>query len=180
MNHRQNQSVPPAGEPAEQKTEKKKEEMLAPGGRISTLLFLVVGLVFFIQSLQLLQKDSSPSGYAMFPLLISGLLLVLTVIDFIQKMKVKSELDRMPLKEKISVTFKYLFPVNSLIFLFISIAFYIVIELGVPFMVASAVFLMVSMCFLIPHAFFKNLIYTVVIMAAIYVVFAVLFKVSLP
>lgn len=180
MDNRKNKSVPPAEGPVEQTQEKQKEEMLSPAGRMSTLLFLIVGLVFFVKSLELYQKDSSPSGSAMFPLLVSGLLLILTVIDFVQKLKIKSELTGLPLKEKFTVTIKYLFPINSLVFLFMSIGFYIAVSLGMPFMIAATVFLMLSMCYLIPHAFLKNLIYTAVIMTAIYVIFTMLFKVSLP
>lgn len=180
MDNRKNQPVPPAGEPAKQAPEEKKEELLSPAGRVSTLLFLTVGLVFFVQSLQLYQKDPSPSGSAMFPLLVSGLLLILTVVDFVQKLRVKSELSGLSLREKFLATVKYLFPINSLVFLFMSIGFYIVITLGVPFLIAATAFLMLSMCYLIPHAFLKNLVYTAVIMAAIYVIFALLFQVSLP
>lgn len=180
MDNRKRQSVPPAEGPAEPDMEKEKEQMLPPAGRISTLLFLTVGLVFFVQSLKLFQKDPSPSGYGIFPLIVSGLLLILTVIDYIQKLKIKSELDGLPMKEKVTTTLKYLFPVNSVVFLLMSICFYIAITLGVPFMVAATVFLMISMCYLIPHAFVKNLIYTAVIMVTIYAIFAILFKVSLP
>lgn len=180
MDNKKRQSVPPAEGPAELDMEKEKEQKLPPAGRISTLLFLTVGLVFFVQSLALFTEDPSPSGYGVFPLLVSGLLLILTVIDYIQKLKIKSELDGLPMKEKVFITVKYLFPINSLVFLFMSIGFYIAITLGVPFMVAATVFLMVSMCYLIPHAVIKNLIYTAVIMVTIYVVFSVLFKVTLP
>lgn len=180
MDNRNRQSIPPAEGPAEPDMEKENEQRLPPAGRISTLLFLAVGLVFFVQSLQLFWEDPSPSGYGIFPLLVSGLLLILTVVDYIQKLKIKSELDGLPMKEKVTITIKYLFPVNSVVFLFMSIGFYIAITLGVPFMVAATVFLMISMCYLIPHAFVKNLIYTVVIMVTIYVIFSVLFKVTLP
>ena len=145
-----------------------------------SMILGIVGLVFFVQSLGFFKEDPSPSGYAMFPLLVSGLLLVLTVIDFIQKMKLRSELDGLSMNEKIAATLKYLFPINSLVFLFMSIGLFFAISLGVPFMVACTVFLLVSMCFLIPKAFVKNLMYTAIIMVTIYVIFAVLFKVTLP
>ena len=140
MDNRNRQSVPPAEGPAEPDMEKEVEQRLPPAGRISTLLFLTVGLIFFVQSLQLFLEDPSPSGYGIFPLLVSGLLLILTVVDYIQKLKIKSELDGLPMKEKVTITIKYLFPVNSVIFLFMSIAFYIAITLGVPFMVAATDF----------------------------------------
>lgn len=158
----------------------KSEEKLPPGGHTSSLLFLAIGVIFFVQSLQLYQKDPSPSGAGTFPMIISGLLIVLTVIDFLQKLKQKTEVSGLPAGEKLSVTLKYLFPKDSLVFLLMSIAFYLTLEFGVSFMIASPIFLLISMCYLIPHSFVKNLIYTVVSCAAIYVIFTMLFKVSLP
>ena len=72
--------------------EKKAEKLLQPGGRVFSLMFLAFGLVFFIQSVQLFQKNASISGYATFPLIVSALLLILTVIDYIQNLKIKSEI----------------------------------------------------------------------------------------
>ena len=74
----------------------KSEEKLPPGGHTSSLLFLAIGVIFFVQSLQLYQKDPSPSGAGTFPMIISGLLIVLTVIDFLQKLKKKTEVSGLP------------------------------------------------------------------------------------
>lgn len=162
------------------KNDQKEKEKLPPGGYASSLLFLLIGIVFFVQSIQLYQKDPSPSGSGTFPLIVSVTLIILTVIDFVQKMKVKTEVSGMAIKEKIITTLKYIFPKDSLVFLLMSIAFYLVLEFGVSFIIAAPIFLLVSMCYLIPHSFVKNLLYTAVSCIAIYVIFTMLFKVSLP
>lgn len=173
-----NKAVPPS-QTAEQP--EKKQEALVPGARIlSSLLFVLFGGVFLWQSILLYKKDSSITGAAMFPLAISILLLILTVIDFAQKMRVPSELDALGVKDKIIQTILYLFPKDSLVFLLFSIAFYVAMVFGVPFLIAATVFLLASMCYLIPHEIKKNLIFTVIIIAVIYLIFTVVFKVSLP
>ena len=169
--------------PAEQlpKEEAKKKEDLVPGGLfVSTVLFLLFGVVFFVQSVQMFMDDPRPQGHGTFPMIVSGLLIVLTIIDFIQKTQIKSSIAGLSFKEKFIAIIKFLFPINSFVFLLMSIAFYVAIELGVPFLVAAPVFLMASMCYLIPHNIVKNLIYTAVIIGAIYAIFALLFKVTLP
>jgi len=80
--------------------EKKAEKLLQPGGRVFSLMFLAFGLVFFIQSVQLFQKNASISGYATFPLIVSALLLILTVIDYIQNLKIKSEIAELSITQK--------------------------------------------------------------------------------
>ncbi len=169
--------------PAEQlpAEEEKKKETLVPGGRyLSTILFLLFGVVFFVQSVQMFIDDPRPQGYGTFPMIVSGLLIVLTIIDFIEKTQIKSSIAGLSFKDKFVAIIKFLFPINSFVFLLMSVAFYVAIELGCPFLIAAPVFLLGSMCYLIPHNIVKNLIYTAVIIAAIYAIFTLLFKVSLP
>lgn len=179
MEELRNSAVPPEAAEQPPKAEEQKAKIV-PGGRLATLLFVLIGGMFFWQSLLLYKKNPAVTGYAMFPLIVSGLLLLLTAIDYFQTLKIPSEADGLPVKEKIVVIAKYLFPKDSLVFLLISIAFYVVMLLGVPFMIAATVFLLGSMCYLIPHDFKKNLLYTAIIMAAVYAIFTLLFKVSLP
>ena len=90
------------------------------------------------------------------------------------------DLAGVPLDRKLIDTFKYVFPKESFIFLLICIAYFVLLVLGVPFMIASVLFLMGSMCYMIPHNIVKNAIYTVVLLVAIYLIFVLVFKVSLP
>jgi len=160
--------------------EKKAEKLLQPGGRVLSLMFLAFGLVFFIQSVQLFQKNASISGYATFPLIVSTLLLILTVIDYIQNLKIKSEIAELSITQKIGRVLCFIFPRDTLIFLLMSISYFLLLLFGVPFIVASLIFLMATMNYLIPHQFLKNTVYAVILMAAIYAIFVLVFKVTLP
>lgn len=157
-----------------------EEKSIPPGGRLVTVFFLIFGGVFLQQSLALWARDPAPSGSATFPLAISVLLLALTVVDFLQNLKRRSENQGKPLGQQAWDGLRHLFPRDSLIFLLMSIAYYALLIFGVPFLLASVLFLMGSMCYLIPHNVVKNAVYTAVLMAAIYAIFVLVFKVTLP
>lgn len=157
-----------------------EEKTIPPGGRLVTVFFLIFGGVFLQQSLALWARDPAPSGSATFPLAISVLLLALTVVDFLQNLKCRSENQGKPLGQQAWDGLRHLFPRDSLIFLLMSIAYYALLIFGVPFLLASVLFLMGSMCYLIPHNMVKNAVYTAVLMAAIYAIFVLVFKVTLP
>lgn len=157
-----------------------KEKTIPPGGRLITVFFLIFGGVFLQQSLALRARDPSLSGSATFPLAISVLLLMLTAVDFLENRKLRSENQGKPLGRQVLDGLRHLFPRDSLIFLLMSIAYYVLLVFGVPFLLASVLFLMASMCYLIPHNIVKNAVYTAVLMAAIYAIFVLVFKVTLP
>ena len=104
----------------------------------------------------------------------------MTVVDFLQNLKCRSENQGKPLGQQAWDGLRHLFPRDSLIFLLMSIAYYALLIFGVPFLLASVLFLMGSMCYLIPHNMVKNAVYTAVLMAAIYAIFVLVFKVTLP
>ena len=156
------------------------KEATPPGFRLASVLFFTFGGVFFWQSLLLFKKDPTLTGYASFPLLVSSLLLLLTIVDLIGKFKVKSATAGLPFKERVIKTLKYALPADTLILLGMSVVYYVLLLLGVGFLISSAIFLMGSMCYMIPKSIVKNAIFTVILLAAIYLIFTVLFRVSLP
>lgn len=156
------------------------EKRLAPGTRLFSVFLLVFAGYFFFQSIEIYQEYPGFSGPGFFPLCVSGLMICLVVIDFIGKLKVKSAEMQGGVFQRIAATWLYVFPRDSFIFLVMSIVYYLLLLAGVPFLVASTLFLMSSMCYMIRNSIIKNVIYTVVLMAAIYAIFVLVFKVSLP
>ena len=92
-----------------------EEKTIPPGGRLVTVFFLIFGGVFLQQSLALWARDPAPSGSATFPLAISVLLLALTVVDFLQNLKCRSENQGKPLGQQAWDGLRHLFPRDSLI-----------------------------------------------------------------
>ena len=158
----------------------KSEKRLPPGGRIFPVFLLIFAGFFFLESLEIYQDYPEFSGPGFFPLCVSGLMILLTIVDFIQNLKVKTATQDKDMAQKVRDTWLYVFPKDSFIFLVMAIVYYLLLLAGLPFLPASVVFLMGSMCYMIPHSVIKNAIYTVVLLAAIYAIFVVVFKVSLP
>ena len=158
----------------------KGAKFLNPGQRFFTVFLLAFAGFFLWQSIDILHQYPKVSGPAFFPLCISGLMIFLVILDFVKSLKIPAIDAGVPLDRKLIDTFKYVFPKESFIFLLICIAYFVLLVLGVPFMIASVLFLMGSMCYMIPHNIVKNAIYTVVLLVAIYLIFVLVFKVSLP
>ena len=156
------------------------EKRLAPGTRAFSVFLLVFAGYFFFESVQIYQEYPSFSGPGFFPLCVSGLMICLVIADFIGKLKIKSAEVHGGFVQRVVATWLYVFPKDSFIFLLMSIAYYLLLLAGVPFLPASVIFLISSMCYMIRNSILKNIIYTVVLMAAIYAIFVLVFKVSLP
>ncbi|WP_434310309.1 tripartite tricarboxylate transporter TctB family protein [Hominifimenecus sp. rT4P-3] len=165
----------PGREPAALKKAEQK-----PGTRMVSLLFIVVAAVFFWESIGIYQDDPSLSGSSTFPLIVSGFLLILGVADLIQNIRKGSATTGMGIGEKCKSIVQYLLPKNALVFLLMTVVYYVMLEFGVGFVISSLIFLLAAMCYLIPKNFVKNLIYTGVCIGALYLIFKVLFKVFLP
>ncbi len=163
-----------------QPVEEKTETLLKPGAKVMPFLLIAFALVFFISSIQLYKEDPVISGSATFPLIVSGVMLLLSIVDCIQKLMSKSEIAGKPFKEKIVAVIKFVMPFRCFIFLLMAVGYYFLLQLGVGFIIASSIFLMASMCYLMRGQYVKNAIYTAICVAALYVIFKVVFKVFLP
>ena len=74
----------------------------------------------------------------------------------------------------------YAFPKDIAIFIGMMLIYFAALLMGAGFMFATPLFLLASMCHLMPHDFYKNLLFTVVLVILIYIVFKMIFKVTLP
>lgn len=158
----------------------KKEELLKPGARVIPILLILFAAVFFIESLTIYQKDPSLSGSATFPLLVSGIMLVLCISDLIEKLVKKTEVSGLPFKERAVAFIRYLMPLRCFVFLLMSVGYYILLRLGLGFIISSLIYLIASMCYLMRGSIKKNILYSVICVAALYLIFKVIFKVFLP
>ena len=158
----------------------KGPQTVAPGGKAMPFLFLGIGIFFFCQSLLLHQKDPTLDGYATFPLLITGIIILLALVDIWQNRKIPTENQGKSLGEKIKNGVRSLLPTDTLIMVVFVFVYLAALELGLGFVISSTAFLFISMCYLIPKKMVKNVIYTAVIMVAIYAIFKILFQVYLP
>ena len=172
---RKEKAEAPGREPAAE-----KKERLKPGTRMISVFFLVFAGVFLWQSIGLYREDPTLAGYSTFPLIVSGFLFFLGVIDLIQNLRKESKSDGKGIWERGREMGRYLFPKDGVVFLLLTVAYYLMLEFGVGFVASSFLFLLLSMCYLIPKSFNKNLVYTIVCVAALYLIFKVIFKVFLP
>ena len=150
------------------------------GAKMVSVLFIVFAGVFLWQSLGLYQDDPSLTGPSIFPLSVSAFLLLMGIIDLIQNIRKGSSQNKGNFFEQAKNTIQYLLPKNGLVFLGMSIAYLLMLALGIGFIISSCVFLMCSMCYLIPKQIAKNAMYTVLCVAILYIIFKVIFKVFLP
>lgn len=153
---------------------------VAPGGKAMPIFLMLIGVFFFLESLKLQERDASLAGYATMPLLISALIFLLALIDFIQTLKLASANTGGNGWERTVTGLKYLFPSDTVITIALVVVYCAGLELGLGFLISSLIYLFLSMCIFIPRKLIKNLIYSVVCMGAIMLVFKVLFKVFLP
>ena len=166
--------------PDERETAEDEKKVLATGARGFSLFLLAFGVFFLYHSLKLQKKSPGPTGPAVFPIFLSVSLIILVIVDFLKALKKPVKNAGVPLGQKVRETLQYLFPTRSTVFIAISILYYVLLVLGVPFLVASALFLMGTMCYLIRKSVLKNLLYTAVLLGAIYLIFTMVFKITLP
>lgn len=157
-----------------------RNEKLKPGARIIPILFIIFAIVFLVESIFIYRKDPSIEGSATFPLLVSLLMVLLGIIDFLQKMRKQSENYNKPIISQIRAILQYLLPIKALVFLILAIGYYLMLKSGVGFIVSTLIFLISSMSYLIRKSFWKNLTYTIICVAVLYVIFKIIFKVFLP
>ena len=156
------------------------KKVLAPGARIFSVVLFVFALFFFAQSLTIYLANPGLSGPGIFPLVISGGMMILVVIDFIKDLKKPSENTKRAVYDQLKAVRAYIVPKETVVFLASSVAYYLLLQLGVPFLLASLFFLMGGMCYLIPHSVKKNALYSVALLAAVYIIFTQIFKIRLP
>ena len=149
-----------------------------PGELGFALLLLVFSVAVFVMSIQMFVKSSFDfSSYGGVPTIMSGLMVVLMVGVTYRTAKAPSDA-----KEKTSIgkSLGYVLSRDVLVFLAIVIIYCATMSIGIPFIISTPVFLLVSMQYLMGTGWKWNLIYTVAMTISVYVIFVEIFHVSLP
>lgn|GEM_PF-388086 len=157
---------------------------LQPGEKVFTVALFLVGVFFLIQSLMLWGRVEAPkiSSAAALPLFCSGLWTILTFVIMIENLKKTIALSS--LKGDAMAALKkglaYAFPRPALVMLLAIVAYCVSLLLNASFYIVTPLFLWGSMCYLMRKDYVKNILWTALCMAFIFLVFRMLFGVILP
>ena len=151
-----------------------------PGEKGFAAFLLVIGLFFTWQSWKLYSSAPGASSYGAVPLFCSSFIDLMAILILITDRRKQSENSGLPLGLILKNSMKHLFSPDILIMLALVLAYCIALYLGAGFMLAAPVFLWVGMSYLSRGNYLKNLLWTGLCMAFIYLVFRVLFSVVLP
>jgi len=147
-----------------------------PGEQGFALILLVASLLILVESIRMFKVSPQLSSYGGLPLILSILMTLFMgkIILFenrrMEKPEKKSPLDGI----------QYVFSKDVAIFTGLILLYCIALYFHLGFLVCTPIFLFVSMQFFIPRGIKSNIIYTVVLTAAVYVVFTLIFRVQLP
>jgi len=157
------------------------KDKLRPGERVFSIAILGFSGWLLYQSLLMFQKAPSLSGYGAMPLMLSIIMLLCMVKVIVLEDRTKEkEAPVSSAVEAVKSAASFLLPKDVLVFIVMMIVYCAALQLGLGFMISTSVFLFLSMCYLIPKAYAKNAVFSVVLMVFIYVVFKMIFKVTLP
>lgn len=144
------------------------------------VVLLLLGLFFTWQSYLMFREDPVASSYGAVPLFCSGLITVLALCIIIIDRKKRSPSSGKPLKEVLSLAVRHVAKRDILVMLGLILLYCLALYLNAGFMIATPIFLWVSMTWLGRGNYLKNLLWTAICMVFIYLVFKVLFAVVLP
>jgi hypothetical protein len=156
------------------------EKKTKPGEKGFSVLLLILGIFIIKESLGMYRNAPELQGYGTVPLCCGVLITVFALIIIVMNMFHKSEISGLPFKSQAVAIVKHLFSLDVLIMLLIIVAYCVLMAFGVPFVVASPVFLWCAMTYLERSNYLKNIIFTVIVMAFVLLVFKVGFGVVLP
>ena len=156
------------------------EKKTKPGEKGFGFVLFLFGAVVTALSIPMYQDDPQLSAYGFMPLFLGVLLMILSLIDILQTRRYASELAGIPWKEKVREMARYLAPVDVLVVIGLMLLYCAAMYLGVPFIVATPVYLWASICYLRRKAYLMNLVYTAIVMVFVMVVFRLVFRVILP
>ncbi len=146
------------------------------GKKTFDLILFFSGLVFFFLSLKMWFHMEEPrlSSAAALPLFVSGIWTILMLSVLFENRKIIKVA-----KPSFVDAFKQLFPKEVLAIVAFVLVFCMSLSV-LPFMVASGIFLYASMCYLKRKSYLGNFAWTALIMVFIFVVFELVFGVTLP
>ena len=152
-----------------------------PGEKGFSLIMLVIGILFLIESIRMFMEEPTSSSYGALPLFLSCSIVILMLkIILVEYRNNGTNKDKVSLIDSIISVKNYAFT-KDIVFEFIfMVAYCILLILGLGFEISSSLFLLVSMTYLMRGQLLKNSIYTLITMAFILIVFKTVFQVILP
>ena len=156
------------------------EKKTRPGEKVFPVLLLIAGVLITREAWGMYKRSPELSGYGTVPLFCGVMITLLSVVIIITNMFHKSEIAGMPLKDKAVAVVKHLFSLDVLVMLAMIIVYCVLMANGVPFVIASPVFLWAAMTYLERGNYVKNILFTAIVMAFVILVFKVGFHVVLP
>ena len=164
----------------EKRTRPDAQKPYKPGEKGFAVFLLVIGLFFTWQSWKLYSSAPGASSYGAVPLFCSCVIDFMAILILITDRKKSSENSGVPFGQILKNTLRHLFSLDILIMLGLVLAYCIALYAGAGFMIATPIFLWVGMSYLSRGKFLKNILWTALCMAFIYLIFRVLFSVVLP
>lgn len=155
------------------------KESLKPGERAFSLFLLALTLWEISEAVKMCLKKPGLSSYGALPLGLGIIMLIcLLKIIFVEDLKKISE--KRTMSKTVLDAIAFAFPKDIAIFIGMMLIYFIALLFGIGFMICTPIFLFVSMCYMMPHENTKNALFTVILVVAIYVIFKLIFKVTLP
>ena len=153
---------------------------LQAGEKVFTIILCIIGALAFWQAAELWMKMSEPriASAAALPLFVSGVWTLLSLTIVLENIKKTTPLTGKTQKGKLAVA--YIFPRVVVIMIAAVLAYCIALLLGVSFYIVTPIFLWGTMTYLSKGNYVKNILWTAICMAFIYVVFRLVFSVVLP
>lgn len=160
----------------------KKPAVLAPGEKVFAYILLILGLFSVYLSWDLWNKVTETkkmTSAAAVPLIVSILWVVLTAFIIFSERKMTAGTTGTVL-ERIKTTVAYILPVDFVVMFLGTIAYCITLYLGLGFYITTPLYLYASICYLQKKDLLKNILWTAIIMAFIFLLFDKLFGVVVP
>ena len=162
----------------------KNRKKLKPGERVFSFLFLGVSLWLLYQSIQMLKKAPEITSFGAMPFALSVIMIVcMLYVIFVEDFKAITENAGDTFLEKVRSALHYVLPLDVVVFLLLLVTYIGMLLVGAGFLVSSALFMLATMTYLMPKdlkTIKNNVLFTLLLLAIIYIVFQLIFKVTLP
>lgn len=156
------------------------ERKLRPGEKGFALVLLALGISITYISAGMYREDPTLQGYGTIPLFCGVLIMIFSAFIFLDGFRFRSENKGREAGKQAKAVLKHLFPRDVLVIFAFIVIYCALMAAGVPFVVASPVFLWGSMMYLRKRQPLHNVAYTTLVMAFVVIVFHVGFHVVLP
>ena len=153
---------------------------LQKGERIFLWLMVVFSLFWLWQSMLVLLKDVGIATGGAFPVACSSIMLIMSLLSLWEIRKKENGCDKeLPLFTKIKETIGWLVPARVAIMMVLVLAYALLLK-PIGFILSTFLFLSAGMISLHTKKPWKSILVSACMVAAIYVIFQLIFKVRLP